>query len=115
MKTITLGITAACGLLVSGCITHESTVTRDVERAKIEFENDAAGRLFYQALGRAPGYDSHKDTTTKFEIPVIFEYKRHTVVGSNAAFNRAVELCDVNKDGKITEQEARIFAEQKPR
>jgi hypothetical protein len=28
----------------------------------------------------------------------------------SAAFNQAVRRCDTNGDGKITEQEARIFA-----
>lgn len=113
-RIITIGIMAAGGLLLPGCISHEANVQRDVERAKVEFENDTAARMFYEALGRAPGHDARKESTTKFEIPIVFEYKRHVVAGSNAAFNRAVELCDLNKDGKITEQEARIFSQQKP-
>lgn len=116
MKTIVaIGLTASCGLLLTACISHESTVTRDVERTRVEFENDTAARLFYEALSRRSPQDSLKDSTTKFEVPIVFEYKRHLVTGSNTAFNRAVELCDSNKDGKITEQEARIFAEQKPK
>ena len=104
------GIAVCCGGWLTGCITHEATVTRDAERARVEFENDTAARLFYEALSRRPTQDSQKDSTTKFEIPILFEYNKHVVTGSNAAFNRAVELCDANKDGKITEQEARIFA-----
>jgi len=103
---------AASGLILAGCITHEQTVVRDVERAKVEFENETAARIFYEALSRAPGHKDHTESTAKFEIPVVFEYHRHVVTGSNAAFNRAVEICDSNKDGKITEQEARIYAEQ---
>ena len=35
-----------------------------------------------------------------------------TVVrGPNEAFNLAVTRCDTNRDGQITEQEARIFAD----
>jgi len=37
------------------------------------------------------------------------------VRSENAAFNHAVRRCDTNQDGKITEQEARIFAEQQGR
>ncbi len=102
---------AACVLVLAGCITHESTVVRDTERTKVEFENDAAARIFYEALSKAPCKDNRNETTTKFEIPIVFEHRTHVVTGSNAAFNRAVEICDSNKDGKITEQEARIFAE----
>ncbi len=114
MKTIaSIGITATCGLLLSGCITHESTVTRDVERVKVEFENDTAARVFYETLSRSPCRNTRSESTSKFEIPVVFEYKRHIVTGPNAAFNQAVEQCDSNKDGKITEAEAKIFAAQK--
>jgi hypothetical protein len=116
MKTLTaIGITISLVPLLAGCITHESTVTHDVKRTRVEFENDSAARLFYEALSRRPPQEVHKDSTTQFEIPVIFDYKRHVVSGSNAAFNRAVEICDSNKDGKISEQEARIFSEQNPK
>jgi hypothetical protein len=114
-NVVAAGMTACCTVWLAGCVTHESNVTRDVERTKVEFENDAAARLFYEALSQFPPEDTRKDSTTKFEIPILFEYKKHVVTGSNTTFNRAVELCDSNRDGKITEQEARIFAEQKPK
>jgi hypothetical protein len=34
------------------------------------------------------------------------------VAGPNVKFNAAVAICDSNKDGKITEVEARIYANQ---
>ncbi len=108
---VSLVAIAAGTLVLAGCITHESTVVRDTERTKIEFENDTAARIFYEALSKAPAKDNRNESTTKFEIPIVFEHRRHIVTGSNAAFNRAVEICDSNKDGLITEQEARIFAE----
>ncbi len=113
---VVLQLAASIGwaLLLAGCITHESTVVRDTERVKVEFENDAAARIFYEALSKEPSKDNRNESTTKFEIPIVFEHRRHVVTGSNAAFNRAVELCDTNKDGKITEQEARIFADHNP-
>ncbi len=100
----------ACALLLAGCITHESNVTRDAARTSVEFENDSAARIFYEALSHGACRDSQGEATTKFEVPVVFEYKRHVVTGPNAAFNRAVELCDTNHDGKITEAEAKILA-----
>ena len=105
-----LGVSAACALLLAGCITHESNTTRDAPRRSVEFENDSAARIFYETLSQGACKDSQGEATTKFEIPVVFEYKRHVVTGPNTAFNRAVELCDTNHDGKITEAEARIFA-----
>ena len=103
--------TAAFGLLVSGCINHNETVTRDVERLPIQFENDAAARLFYEALTKDTGHRSRTESTTEVSLPIIFEHKEKTVTGPNGAFNDAVMMYDTNKDGKITEQEARIYSE----
>jgi hypothetical protein len=97
--------------LVSGCISHNETVTRDVERRKVEFQDETAARIFYEALSHVPNAGTRTEETSKFEIPVVFDYKRQVVTGPNAAFNDAVERCDTNKDGKITETEAKIFAE----
>jgi hypothetical protein len=106
-------VTAACGLALGGCITHEETIYRDVDRVKVEFENDAAARIFYEASSKAPTARHREESKTEVDIPVIFAHKRRVVAGDNAAFNEAVMRCDTNKDGKITEQEARIFAEQR--
>jgi len=106
-----LMLATTCSLILSGCITHKSTVVRDVERAPVEFENDAAARIFYEALSKMPAARHQTESTTEIEIPVIFDNERHVVSGPNAAFNVAVADCDSNKDGKITELEAKIFAE----
>ena len=100
----------AAGLLFSGCITHTSTVYRDVERTPVEFESDAAARLFYETLSKKFKPQNHSESTVKVELPIIFEHESKVVSGRNMEFNEAVAACDTNKDGKITEQEARIFA-----
>jgi hypothetical protein len=105
---------AVGSILFTGCISHDSTVVKDSPRMKVEFENDAAARMFYEALSKPPYRDNRSSSTTEFEIPIVFEHKRHVVTGSNVAFNRTVEICDSNKDGKISELEARILAENKP-
>jgi len=111
-KTIAkLVFAAVCSLVLSGCITHKSTVVRDVQRTKVEFENDTAARIFYEALSKMPAVARQAESTTEIEIPVVFENERHVVTGPNAAFNEAVAECDSNHDGKITELEAKIFAE----
>jgi len=112
MKPKILGycLAAAFSLALPGCITHDETIVRDVERTKVEFENDRAARVFYEALAdRKTGRT--QESTTKVEIPVVFETKQRVVSGPNAAFNEAVSICDSNKDGRITEMEAKIFAE----
>jgi hypothetical protein len=105
--------TAALAIVLTGCITHKSVVYRDVERVPIEFESDAAARLFYETLSRNNADKRYSESTTTVSIPIIFENEEKTVAGPNVKFNNAVAACDTNRDGKITELEARIFANQR--
>jgi hypothetical protein len=105
-------LTAA--IFTAGCIHHEETNVRDVARASVEFENEAAGRIFYEALSKS-GQPRPTESKTDVSLPVIFAHKTRTVSGPNFAFNDAVNRCDTNHDGKITELEAKIFAENKPK
>ncbi len=100
----------ATGVLISGCVVHKSVVYQDVERARIEFESDAAARLFYETLSKTPKRQNHSESTTTIAIPIVFEGERKIIPGRNVEFNQAVSDCDSNRDGKITELEARIFA-----
>ena len=110
-STLVLTVT----LLNAGCISTERTVYQEPERVKVEFENDAAGRLFYEALSKLESRHDRNESRTSISIPVVFEHKHRVVDGENVAFNQAVRRCDTNGDGRITEQEARIFAEQADR
>jgi hypothetical protein len=102
-----------CALL-PGCISHEETVSEDEPRVRVEFENDTAGRLFYEKLSRVSASHSGKiESSTHVQLPVIFDHKRKVVRGANRAFNEAVRVCDTNGDGRITELEARIYSEAK--
>ena len=100
--------------LTAGCIHHEETNVRDVARVSVEFENEAAGRIFYEALSKS-GQPRPTESKTDVSLPVIFAHKTRTVTGPNFAFNDAVNRCDTNHDGEITELEAKIFAENKPK
>ncbi len=112
-KTFVLPLGALCAALtLPGCISHEETTYSDVERVRVSFENDSAARIFYEALAAAP-HGRSTDSTTEVEIPLVFKVKSHVIPGQNAAFNQGVAKCDTNKDGIITETEARIFAENK--
>ena len=107
-------LTIACvSLGICGCVSSDVTVYRDVEQSKVEFENESAARIFYEALSKGPATTAKRESTTQICIPVIFEHKRHVVTGNNLQFNEAVKECDTNQDGKITELEAKIFAEQR--
>ncbi|MFM7102886.1 MAG: hypothetical protein ACKOET_03115 [Verrucomicrobiota bacterium] len=100
----------AAAALLAGCIHHHSTVRNEEPRLKVDFESDTAGRVFYEALSRSKGPSHRQETRTEFSIPIVFEYEERVIDGDNVRFNRAVRRCDTNQDGRITEQEARIFA-----
>jgi len=97
--------------LGAGCIHKNKTVYRDVERIPVSFETETAGRVFYEALSKMPP-QNHSESKTEISIPIVFEVSRTEVTGSNTRFNEGVSRCDTNKDGKITEVEANIFAAQ---
>jgi len=98
-------------LVTNGCISTEKTTYRDVERMKVEFENDTAGRLFFETLSKSSLNQNRSESKTEISLPIVFEHKVRTVDGDNIVFNSAVRRCDLNCDGKITEQEARIFSQ----
>jgi hypothetical protein len=98
--------------LTPGCISSNRTTYREESRAKVEFENDAAGRQFYEALSRLREKRGQNESHTEVSLPIVFEHKTTVVEGESVAFNEAVRRCDTNHDGKITEVEARIFSEQ---
>jgi len=104
LATLTASLTA--------CISTKETVYREVERLKVEFESDTAARVFYEAFTKAPESRQRNEKTSRFVIPVIIDAQRTEKDSENAAFNVAVRRCDTNGDGRITEQEARIYAAQ---
>lgn len=114
MKTILLrsALTALAAASLTACISSKETVYRETERAKVEFESDTAARLFYETFTKSPESRQRNEKTTSFTIPVIIHAQRTEKDSENVAFNAAVRRCDTNADGKITEQEARIFAAQ---
>jgi len=101
---------AAVGL---GCtlISHQGTVHRDEQRLPISFETDAAARTFYEAVEKVRASSRPTESKTEFHIPVILSHEITTVNGPHQVFNESIRRADTNQDGKITEREARIFAD----
>jgi len=99
----------------AGCISTNRTVRREEPRMQVEFENDTAGRLFYESLGHLRGHRGSSESHSHVSLPIIFDHQTTTIEGESIVFNEAVRRCDTNHDGKITELEARIFSEQYPK
>src|SRR5687767_3477423 len=78
------------------------------ERAKIAFASERAGRLFYETLSKLP-HEEREESKNEVSL-ILIHLERKTVTGNNRFFNQAVERCDTDKDGTITEEEAQIFA-----
>ena len=112
MKPILLPIALLAAASLTACISSKETVYRETERLKVEFESDTAARLFYEAFTKSPEARQRNEKTTTFNIPVLIHTQRTEKDSENTAFNSAVRRCDTNADGKITEQEARIYAAQ---
>jgi hypothetical protein len=104
-------LAGAVALCLAGCIHRSETTYRDSARVKVVFENETAGRVFYEALSKMPFVASREARTDLF-IPLVFENVNTVKPGENEKFNEAVRRCDTNQDGIITETEARIFASQ---
>jgi hypothetical protein len=101
----------ALASLNTGCISTTRTIYNEPERSQVSFENDTAGRIFYEALSKAPARTGRNESRTEVSIPIVYDHKHEVIEGANVAFNNAVRRCDTNADGKITEQEARIYSE----
>lgn len=106
---VTAGVLLGLGGL--GCISHQETIHTNKQRLPISFETDAAARTFYEAVEKIRESSRPTESKTEFHIPVILSHKITTVNGPHQLFNESVQRADTNQDGKITEKEARIFAD----
>ena len=71
-------------------------------------------RALAETLRMIPNFKgkNHSVESEEIAIPFVFEHSGQVLPGRNAEFDQTVSACDTNKDGKITEAEARIFANQ---
>ncbi len=92
----------------SGCISSSTTSYNDVERTKVNFASERAGRLFYETISKIPA-DRREESRNSVSL-ILINFERKTITGPNRKFNETVERCDTNRDGTITDEEAQIFA-----
>jgi hypothetical protein len=93
---------------LSGCISSRSTSYSDIERVKVTFASERAGRLFYETLSKI-STPNREESTNEVSL-ILINFERKTVTGPNYYFNEAVARCDTDKDGTITDEEAQIFS-----
>jgi len=114
-RVLTFAVLSLLAAGASGCISTSRTVRREEPRMPVEFENDTAGRLFYESLSHLRSQRGASESHSHVSLPIIFDHQNTSIEGESIVFNEAVRRCDTNHDGKITELEARIFSEQYPK
>src|SRR5687767_11410812 len=99
MKKTALVVVVVSTLALGGCIHHQTTVYKDVDRVKVEFENDSAARIFYETFTKHPHHQRKEESKTEIHLPIVFGHSHRVVSGNNMHFNEAVLSCDTNQDG----------------
>ena len=97
---------------LSGCITlfSKTEVVRESETQQpVSFDSPEARDVFETVLKERQGVVS----ATYLGGPFVTLYSRAKVLSEAAKFNDCVRACDSDRDGVITEVEARTFAQRK--
>jgi hypothetical protein len=113
MNRLFLTLTVVTASLATGCIHTQETTYKDEARTPVEFETETAGRIFYEALSRRPHTRNREESSSKVSLPLIFSNEHRVVRGPSHAFNLAVAEADTNRDSRISEVEARLFADRR--
>lgn len=98
---------ALCG---GGCVT--TGIARNEPRSSIRFADPAAAQVFYDAYitknySRAMGTGSYFEVGVPAQLP--YEHKEYPT--DNVYFNAAVAAADTDRDGMISQDEARHYSE----
>ena len=102
-------LVAAALLATTGCISTRETVYTDAPRVQIAFASDKAASTFYEALSRSPHSRQRTEKHVQVNL-ILIDVDQRTVAGPNQTFNEAVDFCDTDRNGVISEPEAGIFA-----
>lgn len=109
ISALALVLSTTCLALTAGCISSRTTAYNDVERVKVSFASEKAGRVFYEALTKVKAKTPREESKSSVNL-ILIDFERRTVTGPNTFFNESVSRCDTDQNGTITEQEAEIFA-----
>jgi hypothetical protein len=108
-RFVVTSLFAALSGLPAGCISSHSTSYTDIERVKVSFASEKAGRIFYEALSKSSERTPREESKSSVNL-ILIDFESRKVTGPNKFFNEAVATCDTDQNGTISEQEAEIFA-----
>jgi len=106
MRRAPLTVLLIVSILASGCIGVSRRVeTSEENRLQIGFENSEAARLFYLSMLKPKPYMSDQSILFAFPFAIGIEWVLH----ETEWYNHQVRRADIDQDGQISEQEARVL------
>lgn len=100
------------GCITTSCVGVTYTKYKDEPRQRIRFSSTAAAQTFYDAYASIdrPQVRDGRFHSIKVYAGLVSPYSQHTKTTENIGFNAAVQRADANRNGTITEKEARAYA-----
>lgn len=96
----------------SGCLIMRSkidVVRQSEERRTAQFQSSFAQRTFQSKALDASARESSGNVSS-VTVPFLLSYNRKEVRSENAFYNDQLQLCDLNGDNFITDEEAMLFS-----
>jgi len=91
---------------------HVTVLEPEAHRVAVQFESDQAQTTFAQQVGaRYEGGDAVKHQSSG-GIPLIYNQEEISVLSRNAYFNEQVTVADEDRDGQISNGEARAYGQR---
>ena len=110
-KIFLLTLVSLVAISSTGCITiynKKEEIGEREERLSVTFESEDSAQLFNTTASRKLKKPSPTDTSF-VGIPFVTLYSKTTVLSENARFNDEIRRCDSNRDGIITDAEAKAY------
>ncbi len=106
-------LSIAAAVLFSGCFSSSKTEYVDEARTTVSFDSPRAERLFTEGIARnrARIMAAGNPQETTHLTTIVVNVRRQVVTrGPNRDYNLAVQFCDTDRNGMITEAEAEAFS-----
>jgi hypothetical protein len=114
-RSIAWSIAAAAAVaLCGGCLinsSNEKVVQPDAKRVAVDFESEQALATFQKAVAARYAGDGGVVSRSGFAIPFVIGASEKRVLSENAFYNAQVVKADADGDGRLSEAEARVYAQ----